>query len=144
MPTESVDTKGMSDSSGGASMTAISSRAIVLTGVFLAVSTVCADAKVSRRTTAYDGAWDLSFVTRAGTCESSTFQVNIERGIITHPNLVRFRGTVSPGGAARASVAVSDKSAAGTGRLSLSEGRGSWSGYSGTARCSGHWVARKI
>ena len=44
---------------------------------------------------AYDGSWDLVFVTQRGTCDSSyEFTVDVTNGIVTHPNLVRFRGYV--------------------------------------------------
>lgn len=62
-------------------------------------------------------------------------------GMITHPNLVRFKGSVAANGSARASVVVQDKS--GYGRLSGSQGRGDWSGYSGAARCEGYWMAQR-
>lgn len=92
----------------------------------------------------YDGSWNLVFVTQSGVCDRNyDFTINITRGMITHPNLVRFRGSVSNAGATRASVRVGDKSAFGSGRLSESTGQGNWSGYSGNARCSGRWTAQK-
>lgn len=57
---------------------------------------------------AYDGSWDLVFLTKRG-----------------------------------ASVSVQDKYAFGSGRLSGDEGRGTWSGYVGNARCSGYWTAQR-
>ena len=92
----------------------------------------------------YDGSWDLVFATQRGTCDATyNFSVNINDGIITHPNLVKFKGNVTPSGAVRASVTVQDKFASGTGKLSGNSGRGTWSGYSGTARCSGLWTAKR-
>jgi hypothetical protein len=92
----------------------------------------------------YDGSWDLRFVTQQGTCDAAyTFTVNINDGIVTHPNLVRFKGYVAHSGAVRASVTVQDKYASGTGKLSNNAGRGSWRGYSGTTRCSGYWTAQR-
>jgi hypothetical protein len=91
---------------------------------------------------AYDGSWDLLFVTQRGACDPTyDFSVNINNGVVTHPNLVRFRGYVARSGAVRASVTVQDKYASGSGRLSSNSGRGTWSGYSGSARCSGYWTA---
>ena len=91
----------------------------------------------------YDGSWDLLFVTQRGTCDPNyNFTVNINDGIVTHPNLVRFRGHVARSGAVRASVTVQDKYASGSGRLSGNSGRGTWSGYSGSA-CSGYWTAER-
>jgi hypothetical protein len=92
----------------------------------------------------YDGSWDLVFATQRGTCDPTyNFSVNINDGIITHPNLVRFKGYVAHSGAVRASVTVQDKYASGTGKLSNNTGRGSWRGYSGTTRCSGYWTAQR-
>ena len=92
----------------------------------------------------YDGSWDLSFVTQRGACDPTyNFSVNISNGVVTHPNLVRFRGYVARSGAARASVTVQDKYASGSGRLSSNSGRGTWNGYSGSARCSGYWIAQR-
>jgi len=101
-------------------------------------------AAVAEARSLYDGSWDLLFVTQRGTCDQSyNFTVNINNGIVTHPNLVRFEGYVAPNGAVRASVTVQDKYASGSGKLSNKNGRGTWRGYSGTARCSGYWTARR-
>jgi hypothetical protein len=94
--------------------------------------------------TSYDGAWDLVFVTQRGSCDPSyNFSVNIDHGIVTHPNLVKFRGHVAGSGAVRASVTVHDKFASGTGKLAGNSGRGSWSGHAGGERCSGYWTAQR-
>ena len=99
---------------------------------------------VAHASPAYDGSWDLVFVTQRGACDPTyNFAVNITNGIVTHPNLVRFRGYVARTGAVRASVTVQDKYASGSGRLARNSGRGTWSGYSGRARCSGYWTAQR-
>jgi hypothetical protein len=93
---------------------------------------------------AYDGSWNLVFVTRSGACDATyNFTVDISNGIVTHPNLVRFRGYVARSGAVRASVTVQDKYASGQGRLSGTTGHGRWSGRSGNARCAGYWTAQR-
>ena len=92
----------------------------------------------------YDGSWNLAFVTQRGACDAVyNFTVNVSNGVVTHPNLVKFRGYVRRSGAVRASVTVHDKYAAGSGRLSSTSGRGTYSGYSGSARCSGYWTAQR-
>ena len=92
----------------------------------------------------FDGSWDLIFVTQYGACDPSySFTVNVSNGVVTHPNLVRFRGYVARSGAVRASVTVQDKYASGSGRLFATTGRGTWSGHSGGARCSGYWSAQR-
>jgi hypothetical protein len=93
---------------------------------------------------AYDGSWDLVFVTQRGACDPAyNFTVNVSNGLVTHPNLVKFKGYVARSGAVRASVEVHDKYASGSGRLSGAAGRGKWSGYAGKARCSGYWTAQR-
>ena len=114
--------------------------------LFSAVITGClvASASIAQASSAYDGSWDLNFVTQRGACDPTyNFSVNITNGIVTHPNLVRFRGYVARSGAVRASVTVQDKYASGSGRLASNSGRGTWSGYSGSARCSGYWTAQR-
>lgn len=99
---------------------------------------------VAQARSAYDGSWDLRFVTQRGACDPSyDFSVNISDGVVTNPNLVRFRGYVARSGAVRASVTVQDKHAFGSGKLTSNSGRGSWSGYSGSGRCSGYWTAQR-
>jgi hypothetical protein len=93
---------------------------------------------------AYDGAWSLSFVTQRGACDPSyDFDVNIANGVVSSPNLVRFKGEVSSGGRVHASVTVQDKFAAGSGQLAGASGRGTWNGSEGGQRCSGYWTARR-
>jgi hypothetical protein len=92
----------------------------------------------------YDGAWNLVFVTQRGPCDSTyNFTVSVTHGMVTHPNLAKFRGRVTKGGVVHASVTVQDKRAAGAGKLTKESGRGMWNGYSGGARCSGYWTAQK-
>jgi len=79
---------------------------------------------------AYDGSWNLVFVTRSGACDATyDFTVDISNGIVNaSTNLVKFRGYVARSGAVRASVTVQDKYASGAGRLSGTTGHGRWSG----------------
>ena len=64
-------------------------------------------APVARARSAYDGSWDLVLVTQRGACDPTyNFSVNITNGVVTHPNLVRFRGYVARSGVVRASVTV--------------------------------------
>ena len=67
---------------------------------------------------AYDGSWNLAFVTQRGACDPAyNFTVNVSNGVVTHPNLLKFKGYVTKSGAVRASVTVHDKYASGLGRL---------------------------
>jgi acyl dehydratase len=101
-------------------------------------------ATAEARTTTYDGAWSLVFVTERGACDPQySFNVNINNGIVTHPNIIHFHGVVGANGSVRASVTVHEKRATGSGKLSGNTGRGAWSGSSGSSRCSGYWTAQK-
>ena len=92
----------------------------------------------------YDGSWSLVFVTQRGVCDSAyNFSVNINDGVLTHPNLVKFSGRVAKSGVVRASVTVQDKYASGSGTLTGDSGRGTWSGRAGSERCSGYWTAQR-
>jgi hypothetical protein len=93
--------------------------------------------------TAYDGSWSLSITTQRGACETYNFPVNITNGQVSFPGLVRANGRVTGRGAVRVNVAAGDKSASGSGRLSVGSGSGRWSGRSGTSRCSGTWTAQR-
>jgi len=110
----------------------------------IAAACFIAPASVAHARSAFDGSWDLVFVTQKGSCDPSyNFTVNINDGIVTHPNLVRFKGYVAKSGAVHASVTVQDKFASGIGRLSGASGRGKWSGSSGSSRCAGYWTAQR-
>jgi hypothetical protein len=110
----------------------------------IAAACFMAPAAAAQARSAYDGSWDLAFMTQQGSCDPSyNFTVNISDGIVTHPNLVRFKGYVARSGSVRASVTVQDKFASGTGRLFGTSGRGKWSGRAGSALCSGYWTAQR-
>jgi hypothetical protein len=118
-------------------------RKIACAGILAFAMTAFATEMAAARTV-YDGWWNLTFLTQRGACDSSyNFTVQVKNGMVSHPNLVKFRGRVARGGAVRASVTVHDKHASGTGRMSRNAGQGRWSGYSGKARCSGNWTAQR-
>jgi hypothetical protein len=93
---------------------------------------------------AYDGAWDLAFVTQRGACDPSyNFTINVSDGNVSHPNLPKFRGHVARSGVVHASVTVHDKYASGSGKLAATTGHGKWSGHAGSSQCSGYWTAQR-
>ena len=110
------------------------------------VVAVCliAPASVAHARSPYDGSWDLAFVTQRGACDPSyNFTVNVSDGIVSHPNLLKFRGHVASSGAVHASVTVHDKYASGSGKLAGTTGHGRWSGRAGSSLCSGYWTAQR-
>ena len=77
----------------------------------------------------YDGSWNIMFVTQTGDCSPTyNYSVSIEHGVITSPIAETFRGSVTSSGAVRASVAVQEKHASGSGKLTGVLGRGTWIG----------------
>src|ERR1051325_11925120 len=89
-----------------------------------ATSLIVALADTAHARSAYDGSWDLTFVTQRGACDPAyNFTVNVSNGVVTHPNLVRFRGYVAKSGVIRAYVTVQDKYASGSGRVYGASGR---------------------
>lgn len=101
-------------------------------------------ADIATARTIYDGQWSLTIMTERGACDSTYhFTIDITNGVVSHPNLVKFHGRVAKGGSVRVSVTAAGKTAAGSGRLTRTSGRGRWSGRSGNDRCSGSWTAQK-
>jgi hypothetical protein len=99
---------------------------------------------IAAATTAYDGSRSLSIMTERGSCDPANhLMVQITNGVVTHANLVKFRGRVSSGGGVRVSVSAGGKHASGSGRLSQASGRGRWAGRSVGGRCSGYWTAQR-
>jgi hypothetical protein len=111
---------------------------MIVAGCFMAL------ASVAHARSAYDGSWDLVFVTQRGACDPSyNFTVNVSDGIVSHPNLLKFRGYVTRSGAVHASVTVHDKYASGSGKFAGTTGYGRWSGSAGSSLCSGYWTAQR-
>ena len=113
----------------------------------LAILAACACqllATAAEARSSYDGQWNITFVTQSGDCNPTyNYSVNIENGVITSPNVGTFRGNVTSSGAVRASVAVQEKHASGSGKLKGVLGRGTWTGWSGDQRCVGSWTAQR-
>lgn len=110
----------------------------------LLTACVCLLATTAEARTPYDGQWDITFVTRSGDCSPTyNYSVIIENGVITSPAVQSFRGNVTKSGVVQAAVAVQEKRASGSGKLTGAVGRGSWTGYSGNQRCAGAWTAQR-
>lgn len=111
----------------------------ILAGLVCVLSAIGAEAR-----SPYDGQWNITFNTQSGDCNPTyNFSVNIENGVITSPNAETFRGNVTSSGEVRASVAVQEKRASGSGKLKGVLGRGTWVGWSGEQRCRGSWAAQR-
>jgi len=102
-----------------------------------------ASAAVAR--TPYDGSWSVLIVTDSGTCDRGyRYALNINNGIVSYGDpSFNVSGRVAPSGNVRVTVAAGGSYASGSGRLYGNSGAGTWSGYSPTSRCSGHWQAER-
>lgn len=89
--------------------------------------------------TPYDGLWQVTFVTKTGSCEATArYPVTVADGRVTAAG-APISGTVGSSGAVR----VSFSGASANGHLNGSAGSGKWNGASGGIPCSGHWEASR-
>jgi hypothetical protein len=85
----------------------------------------------------YDGVWDVTAETRAGSCErSAAFRLTVVDGRVTGQDV---SGKVANEG----SVRVSLKGAYANGQLVGHTGSGRWNSASSGTPCSGRWQATK-
>jgi hypothetical protein len=88
--------------------------------------------------TPYDGLWNVTIVTKAGSCEPTAhYAVTVADGKISGPQNVS--GVVGREG----NVKVSIGSAYANGQLDTKSGAGKWNGASGGVPCSGRWEASR-
>jgi hypothetical protein len=88
--------------------------------------------------TLYDGLWNVTVLTRTGSCEpSSQYPLMVKDGKISGSTDVS--GSVGPAGL----VKVSIRGAYANGQLNDRAGSGRWNGASGGIACSGRWEASR-
>jgi hypothetical protein len=112
--------------------------ALPLAGLLIAASTASVFAR-----TPYDGAWNVSIITQAGDCDAAyKYPLRIADGKVQYDGSGSFTmsGNVASGGAVKVAIALGERKASGTGRLSSSGGTGKWSSTTG---CSGRWEAER-
>jgi hypothetical protein len=104
---------------------------------FLATSAALAAAPASAGQAAYDGLWQVTVVTKTGSCDASTTStVTVADGKISGGPV---SGSVGSGGL----VKVSINGAYANGQLSGNSGSGKWNGASAGVACSGRWEASR-
>lgn len=85
----------------------------------------------------YDGLWQVTVVTKSGSCDAhTTSTVNVTDGKISGGPV---SGTVGSGGLVRVSI----NGAYAAGQLSGNSGSGKWNGASSGVPCSGRWEASR-
>jgi hypothetical protein len=88
---------------------------------------------------AYDGLWNVTIVTKTGSCEpTARYPLTVTDGKVTAPG-ADVSGKVGREG----SVKVSIGAAYANGQLSGNSGSGKWNGASGGVPCSGRWEASR-
>lgn len=87
----------------------------------------------------YDGTWNVTVVTKNGTCEPSTSStLTISEGRVSAPGAA-ISGTIGREGLVRVSI----NGAYANGQLSGNSGSGKWNGASAGVPCSGRWEASR-
>jgi hypothetical protein len=103
---------------------------------FLASAALLAAAPVSAQQP-YDGLWQVTVVTKSGSCDAQTTStVSVTEGKISGGPV---SGTVGSGGLVRVSI----NGAYAAGQLSGNSGSGKWNGASSGVPCSGRWEASR-
>jgi len=117
---------------------AFAALAVLATSVVPAFAAPIASAK------SFDGGWSVLIVTEKGTCDRAyRYPVKIENGSVGYAVTASFNvtGKVGANGAVTVTVSRGDKSATGHGRMSGTDGAGTWTAASG--ECSGTWTAER-
>ena len=87
----------------------------------------------------FDGQWNVTVVTKSGSCEPSTSSIlTITDGKISAPGAA-VSGTIGREGLVRVSI----NGAYANGQLSGNSGSGKWNGASAGVPCSGRWEASR-
>jgi hypothetical protein len=87
----------------------------------------------------YDGLWNVTIVTKTGSCEpSARYPLTVTDGKVSAPGQ-DVSGKVGPEGNVRVSIGA----AYANGQLSGNTGSGKWNGASGGVPCSGRWEASR-
>lgn len=97
--------------------------------------------RASAHTRTFDGDWSVIIYTLQGDCSRSLrYSLRIFDGQVqAEEQNYQVAGAVVASGAIRVVVAEGGRSASGIGRLSGSNGRGTWS--TSTGECAGQWTA---
>ena len=105
---------------------------------FVSALTALAAAPAAAQTP-YDGLWNVTIVTKTGTCEPSTRStLSVTDGKVSAPG-ANVSGSIGREGLVRVSIA----GAYANGQLNGNSGSGKWNGASAGVPCSGRWEASR-
>lgn len=114
-----------------------SSFARLLSGMLISAAMVTAASAGSQ--SSYDGLWNVTIVTKSGTCEPSTrYPLTVTDGKVSAPG-ADVSGSVGREG----NVRVSIRGAYANGQLNGNAGSGKWNSASAGMPCSGRWEASR-
>lgn len=106
---------------------------------FVSAVTLAATAAPVLAQTPYDGLWNVTVVTKSGTCEPETRSIlTITDGKISAAG-ADVTGSIGREGAVKVSIG----GAYANGQLNGNAGSGKWNGASGGIPCSGRWEASR-
>ena len=118
--------------------------AILALAAFVALAVASDPAAARLRPGAYDGTWNVQFITKAGNCGSNnSAPFNVLGMRVSSAGGGKVSGGVSPRGAVFVHISLGLSQASGTGRLVGNAGAGRWSGVISGDRCSGIWQASR-
>jgi hypothetical protein len=87
----------------------------------------------------YDGLWNVTIVTKSGSCEpSARYPLTVTDGKVSAPG-ADVSGHIGREGTVKVSIGA----AYANGQLSGNSGSGKWNGASGGVPCSGRWEASR-
>jgi type 1 fimbria pilin len=112
-------------------------RVVFLTSALASATALTAAPATAQ--TPYDGLWNVTIVTKAGSCEPSTHStLTVTDGKISATG-ADITGSIGREGLVRVSIG----GAYANGQLSGNAGSGKWNGASAGIPCSGRWEASK-
>jgi hypothetical protein len=113
-------------------------RIAIFLGCFLTAGAVVATAPAAAQTP-YDGLWNVTVVTKTGSCErSARSTLTVSDGRVSAAG-AEVSGSIGREGLVRVSI----NGAYASGQLSGNTGSGKWNGASGGIPCSGRWEASR-
>jgi hypothetical protein len=111
-------------------------RSVFCSSIVLSAVSVAAPAMAE---TPYDGLWNVTILTKTGSCEASVhYPLTVADGKVSAPG-ADVSGRVGREGMVRVSIGA----AFANGQLSGNSGSGKWNGASGGVPCSGRWEASR-
>ena len=116
-------------------------------GVVLAASALTpAPAATATTRTPFDGQWSVLIVTNSGPCDRAyRYGLAIQNGDVFYQGSasVNVAGKVAKNGVVKVRVWAGQQGANGSGKLSRTDGSGTWEGTGSMGSCSGVWTAER-